>query len=95
MDSVQKETPAVTATKTLSVEKQNNRPLLLGDRRHRLTEEDLRKALAPGEVAVHPEKIRKRANVTSKNIARIRRVVIGILPYVEMTKLNREAKIRR
>ena len=29
--------------------------------------------------------------VTSKEIARIRRVIIGILPYVKITSLNRDA----
>ena len=45
MDSVQEETPAVSATEVI-VDNQHTRPLLLPEHRHRLTEEDLRKAAA-------------------------------------------------
>ena len=63
-----------------SVERKHNRPLLLWDRRHELTEEDLRKETLPGEA--------------SKEILRIRHVIIGILPHVKITKLNRDACTR-
>ena len=33
----------------------------------------------------------KRAKVTSKELVRIRHVIIGILPYVQSTELNRDA----
>ena len=90
MDSVQEETLAVSAT-GIVVDNKHNRLLLLQRHRHRLTEEDLRKALAPGEKVLLEGKVKKRPKVTSKEIARIRRVIIGILPYVKITKLNRDA----
>ena len=66
MDSVQEETPVVSATEQ-NVDNQHNRPLLLQDRRRQKTE---------GE-AVHPErKVKERARMTLKGIARIRRVFI-------------------
>ena len=74
MDSVQEETLAVLATGRI-VDNTHNRPVLLRRRRHRLMEESLRKALTPGEKV----KVRKRAQVTLKEIVRIRRVIIGIL----------------
>ena len=48
MDLVQEEALAALATGTI-VDNKHHRPLLLLRRRHRLTEEDLREALAPGE----------------------------------------------
>ena len=55
-----------------------------------MTEEDLRKETLQGEV-VHPErKVKDRARITSKGIERLRRVIIGILPDVKITKLNRD-----
>ena len=70
----------------ISVDRQRNRPLLLQGRRHKMTEEDLQKETLPGEV-VHPErKVKDRARITSKGIARVRRVIIGILPYVKNYK---------
>ena len=73
------------------MERRRTRPLLLPNRRHKLTEEDLRKGTLQGKV-VHPErKVKNSARITSKEIVRIRRVVIGILPYVKITNLNRDA----
>ena len=44
-----------------------------------------------GEV-VHPERnVKNCARITSKEIVRSRRVIVGILPYVKVTKLNRDA----
>ena len=51
MDSVQEETLAVLAT-GIVVDNKHNRLLLLQRHRHRLREEDLRKALAPGETVL-------------------------------------------
>ena len=48
MDSVQEEALAVFASEVI-VDDEHNHPLLLQRRRHRLTEESLRKAVAPGE----------------------------------------------
>ena len=90
MDSVQEETFTVSATGII-VDNKHHHPLLLRRRRHRLTEEVLRQALASGEKVLLEGKAKKRAKVTSKEIARIRRVIIGILPYVEITNLNRDA----
>ena len=42
-ESVQKEMLEVSATTTRGVERKHNRPLLLRDRRHKTTEEGLRK----------------------------------------------------
>ena len=52
--TVQKEMLAVSATTTVSVERKYQRPLLLQDRSHKMTEEDLRKEVPP-EAAVHQE----------------------------------------
>ena len=90
MDSVQEETLAVLAT-GVNVDKKNNRPLELQRRRHRLTEEDLRKETHPGEKVFPEGKVRKRAKVTLKEIAQLQRVIIGILPYVKIAHLNRDA----
>ena len=47
-----------------------------------------RKVLAPGEKVLLKG---KRAQIFSKGLARIRRVIIGILPYVKITNLHRDA----
>ena len=73
------------------VDNKHNRPLLLQRRRHRLTEEDLREALVPGEKVLLEGKVRKRAKKSSKEIVRIRRVIVDILPCVKITNLNRDA----
>ena len=71
-DSVQEETLAVSARKTISVERQHNPPHLLQDRRHKMTEDDLRKEKPPREV-VHPgAKVKDRARMTSKEMASFR-----------------------
>ena len=86
-DSVQKETLAVFATevivdKTSTIvppnlsQNKNYRPLLVHKRRHRLTEESFRKALAPGEKVLQEGKVRKRAISTSMESVRIRRVSV-------------------
>ena len=78
--------PAVSATRTISVETQHNRPVLLQDRRHKMTEEYFRKDKPWGEV-VHPErKVKDRARITPKEIGRFRRVIVGILPRVKITR---------
>ena len=52
--------------------------------------EDFRKEALQGE-AVHLErKVKDRARITSKGTVRIRRVIIGILPIVKITKRNRD-----
>ena len=53
------------------------------------------KGTGPKEKVLLEGKAKKRAKVTSKEIARIRRVIIGILPYVEITNLNRDANRAR
>ena len=72
---------------------EHNRPLLLRRRRHRLTEESLRKALALGEKSLWQERPESVHQVTTKELARIRRVILGILPYVKVTSLNRDANL--
>ena len=76
-DSVQMEMLAASATKTASVD---------------MTEEDVREETHP-EAAVHHEgNVRNRAEITSKETVRIRCVIVGILPYVKITRSNRDAK---
>ena len=91
-DSVQKEMLAVSATTTTGVRRGHNRPLLLQDRRHKMTEEDLRKEVPPEAVVLEEGKIEKVQKITSKETAQIRRVPIGIFPCVKTTNLNRDAK---
>ena len=87
-DSVQKETPVVSAMKTVSVKRKHSRPLQLRDRRDKMTEEDLRKeVLLEGTVLLNG-KARKRATNSLKESARTRRVIVGILPCVTITRPN-------
>ena len=91
MDSVQEETLAVSATEII-VDSQHNQPRLLQKRRQKTTEEDLRKQTSQGE-AVHPERESKdRARITLQGMVQIRHVTVGILAYVKITHLNRDAK---
>ena len=60
MDTVQEETLVVSATEII-VDNQHNRLLLLRERRDRLTEEDLRKAVAPEEVVLLEREVKNRA----------------------------------
>ena len=91
-DSVQQETRVVSPNEIIRVDSQHSRPLLLQDRRHKMTEENLRKETPLGEV-VHPEReVKNRARICSEEHVRNRRVLHGLLPYVYMTSLNRDAK---
>ena len=63
--SVQEETLAVFATEVI-VDTEDNRPLLFRRRKHRLTEKNPRKALAPREKALLEGKVGKRAKISSK-----------------------------
>ena len=47
--------------------------------------------LAPGEKVLLEGKARKRAPISSKELVRIRRAIIGILAYVKITNLYRNA----
>ena len=69
----------------------HNRPLLLERRRHRLTEENRQKVLAPGDEVFLEGKSRKRAYISSMESVRIRRVIIGMLLCVKITSVNRDA----
>ena len=69
------------ATEVIVVNEQS-RPLLLRRRRHKLTEESLREASAPGENVSLEGKVRK----ACKDYLRVNS---GILPYVKITNLNR------
>ena len=92
MASVQEETLAVAAT-GLIVDKRHNCPLLLQRRRHRLTEENLRKVSVPGEKVLLEGKASKCANISSEESVRIRRVIIGILPNIKITRLYRDQRL--
>ena len=89
MESVQEETLAVLATEVI-VDNEHNRSLLLRRRRHRLAKEDLRKAKPPRESSPSRKKSQRPCKNTAKEIVRIRRVIIGILPYVTITNLYRD-----
>ena len=58
-----------------------------------MTEKDHRKEMPPEAAVLQEGYIKKRADITSKQTVRIRRVIIGILPYVKTTNSNRDAKI--
>ena len=75
------------------MEKKYNRALLLQLRSHRLTEENPRKVLVPEEKALLEEKAECRAKITSNESVRIRRVIIGILPYDKITSLRQDAQM--
>ena len=78
--SAQKETPAVSATMKVNVEKLHALPLSLQRRRRTTLGKVLRKASRPQE-AVHLERgVRSRARTTSKEIAQLHHVIPGILP---------------
>ena len=79
---------AVSSTTTVGVDRKHDRLLLLQDRKHKMTEENLGKE-EPSEAVVG--KIKKLADITLKETVRIRRVILGILPYVNITKLIRDA----
>ena len=51
--------------------------------RHQMTEEDLRKEVHPESVVLQEGSIKQRAETTLKEAVRIRRVIIGFLPYVK------------
>ena len=81
-DSVQQETRVVSPKEIISVDSQHSRPLLLQDRRHKMTEEDLRKETPVG-VVVHPGKRgQKQARICSEEHVWNRRVLHGLFPYV-------------
>ena len=91
MDSVQEETLAVSAAGII-VDNRHNHPLLLRRRRTQIDgRKYLRQALAAGEKVLLEGKAKKCVKVTSKEIARIRRVILDILPNVKITNLNRDA----
>ena len=71
--------------------KEYNRALLLQMRSHKLTEENPRNVLVPVEKALLEEKAESRAKISSNESVRTRRVIIGTLPYVEITSLRRDA----
>ena len=72
------------------MDRKNNRPLLL---QKSGTQTDGRKASKGfglrGEALLKKKKGEDRATISSKESARIRRVNIGILPYVKNTRLDR------
>ena len=57
-----------------------------------MTEEALRKGSLPEAPVLLEGKLKKRADITFKETVRIRRVIVGILPSVQITSLNRDAK---
>ena len=56
-----------------------------------MTEEVLRKGNLLEAVVLLEREIKDRAEITFMETVRIRHVIIGILPYVKITKLNLDA----
>ena len=83
-DSVQEETLAVLSTEVI-VDNEHNRPLLLRRRRHRLTEESLRKALAPRERVLLEENGGNRAK---KHQRKVYGSAVWLLASSRMSKLQ-------
>ena len=71
--------------------KETHRPLLLQGRRHKMTEENLRKESLPEALVLHERDIKDRAEITSMETVRIRRVIVGILLHVNITNKNWDA----
>ena len=69
-DSVQKEIFAASAMTTVSVERKHDRPLLLEDRRRKMTETVLEKGSLPEAVVFHEGKTQKWADITLKETVR-------------------------
>ena len=65
--------------------------LELPDRRHKMTGENLRKEVLPEAANLQEGDNKRRAKITLKETVRLRRVIIGILSYVKITNLNRDA----
>ena len=82
---------ALSATTTASVERTCNRPLLLQDRRHKMTEEDLRKEVRQEAVVLQEGDVKEGAEITLKETVQVHRVMIDIFPYVKITNLIRDA----
>ena len=68
-------------------QKRHKHPHGLQQRRHRLTNEGLFEVTVPEQVALLEGTVKERAKKTSKELVRIRRVVIGFLSYVKITNL--------
>ena len=60
-------------------------------RRHKMTEENFRKGSLPEAVVFLGGEIKKRADITKEETVRIRHVTSGILPFVKITNLDRDA----
>ena len=56
-----------------------------------MMEEHFRKESLPAAVVLQVEEIKKCADFTLEGTVRIRHVIIGILPYADITKQNRDA----
>ena len=91
--SVQKEKLAVSATTTVSVGKQHNCPLLLQDRRDKVTGTNLWKGKLSEAVVPLERDLKDRAEITLMETVRTRHVILGIHPHVDMTKHNRDADL--
>ena len=91
MDCVQEETLAVSATEVI-VDKKHIRFVVLQKRRHRLTKKKktFERFCHQGRESFW-RKAGKRVNISSQESVRIRRVVFGVLSYVKITSLYRDA----
>ena len=90
-DSVQREKLAVFDTMTVSTKKKTQSSSHAPKSQAQTAKEDFQKEVLL-EAAVHQEgNVKNHARIMSKESAQIRRVIIGIFPYVKITKLNRDA----
>ena len=71
---------AVSATTTASVERTRHRPLLLQDRRHKMTEEDLRKEVFREAVVLQEGDVKEGTEIILKETVQIHRAIIDIFP---------------
>ena len=91
-DSVQKKILAVFTTGLIPV-KEHNHPLLLRERRHRLTEESLTDMAVQEEKVLQDWKAKDRVKKSSEESARNLHVIYGTLQYAWITSLNLDASM--
>ena len=92
LDSVQEETNVASASEVI-VDRKHNRPFPLQKRRHGLTEENLERFWSQERKSFWKKGPESTQYFSSKESARILRVIFGILPYVLITSLNRNANM--
>ena len=89
-DSAQREMLAVSATMKMSLEKQHNRLFLPKTANSRRREKFFEKGIFSEAAVLLERNLEEREKTTSVEIVRIRHVILGILPNVNVTKHNRD-----